>query len=77
MRRTGGRQSRRDRYIQPGLGHGCDRRGEDRRHRGRHYLTSLGRAPTAAEIGFYVGVAKQGLTQSQIAAHPMLPYQLF
>ena len=33
-----------------------------------YYLTSLGRAPTAAEVQYYVGVAEQGLTQSQIAA---------
>jgi len=32
------------------------------------YLTSLGRAPTAAEIRYYVGIAEQGLTTAQISA---------
>ena len=33
-----------------------------------YYLSALGRAPTATEIRYYVGVAEQGLTQTQIAA---------
>lgn len=33
-----------------------------------YYLASLGRAPTAAEVQYYVGIAEQGLTQNQIAA---------
>lgn len=33
-----------------------------------YYLASLGRAPTAAEIQFYVSYAERGLTPAQIAA---------
>jgi len=33
-----------------------------------YYLAALGRAPNAAEIRYYVGVAEQGLTPAQIAA---------
>lgn len=33
-----------------------------------YYLASLGRAPNAAEVQYYVGIAEQGLTQGQIAA---------
>src|ERR1700744_4030647 len=33
-----------------------------------YYLAALGRAPNAAEIHYYVGIAEQGLSQSQIAA---------
>ena len=33
-----------------------------------YYLSALGRAPTAAEIQFYVSYAEKGLTQTQIAA---------
>ncbi len=38
-----------------------------------YYLSALGRAPTAAEIGYYVAVAEQGLTPSQIAAGQVAP----
>jgi len=33
-----------------------------------YYLSALGRAPSAAEIRYYVGIAEQGLTPAQIAA---------
>jgi len=33
----------------------------------RLYLGALGRAPAAAELGFYVGIAETGLTPAQIA----------
>ena len=33
-----------------------------------YYLSALGRAPTAAELQFYVSYAEKGLTQTQIAA---------
>lgn len=33
-----------------------------------YYLASLGRAPNAAEIRYYVAIAEQGLSQTQIAA---------
>ena len=38
-----------------------------------YYLSALGRAPTAAEIRYYVAVAEQGLTQSQIDAGQVAP----